>query len=83
MTESQTACPATSSPTATERFLICPECGHEWSPNDTAADESPVYKDAVGNVLVDGDSVTVIKDLKVKEPDLLSRPERRFAISGS
>ena len=50
-------------------LLVCPECGHEWSPNDTAAneaDEAAVHKDAVGNVLADGDSVTVIKDLKVK-----------------
>ena len=47
-------------------LLICPECGHEWSPDDTATDESPVYRDAVGNVLADGDAVNVIKDLKVK-----------------
>lgn len=49
-------------------LLVCPECGHEWSPDDTASadEESPVHKDAVGNVLEDGDSVTVIKDLKVK-----------------
>ena len=47
--------------------LVCPECGHEWSTADPAADDSPaVHRDAVGNVLVDGDSVTVIKDLKVK-----------------
>ncbi len=46
---------------------VCPECGHEWSM--TAAeetDEGPVVRDAVGNVLNDGDTVTVIKDLKVK-----------------
>ena len=47
---------------------VCPECAHEW-PKDmpTETDEQArVYKDAFGNVLVDGDSVTVIKDLKVK-----------------
>jgi protein PhnA len=47
--------------------LVCPECAHEWS--KTAADTSEqakVFKDAFGNVLVDGDSVTVIKDLKIK-----------------
>src|SRR5688572_19464289 len=48
--------------------LVCPECGHEWK--ETAApvaDESaPAVRDAFGNVLIDGDSVTVIKDLKVK-----------------
>ncbi len=48
-------------------MLICPECAHEWSADaqDTASDEL-VVKDAYGNVLQDGDSVTVIKDLKVK-----------------
>ena len=48
-------------------LLVCPECAHEWSPNETAeADEETVVKDANGNVLQDGDTVTVIKDLKVK-----------------
>lgn len=43
--------------------LICPECGHEFQAEDT---QEKVYKDANGNVLVDGDTVIVIKDLKVK-----------------
>ncbi len=48
-------------------MLICPECGHEWNPNvDTAAEEGLVVKDSNGNILKDGDSVSVIKDLKVK-----------------
>lgn len=52
-------------------LLVCPECAHEWSADaatDTEADEDGprVVKDAVGNVLADGDSVTVIKDLKIK-----------------
>jgi len=49
-------------------MYICPECAHEWSADaqaDNASDER-VVKDAHGNVLQDGDSVTVIKDLKVK-----------------
>ncbi|WP_323842066.1 MULTISPECIES: zinc ribbon domain-containing protein YjdM [unclassified Moraxella] len=46
-------------------LLICPMCSHEWQQGE-AEDNSPVIKDAVGNVLNDGDSVTVIKDLKVK-----------------
>jgi len=49
-------------------MLICPECAHEW-PKDAAADTEDaerVFKDANGNVLQDGDTVTVIKDLKVK-----------------
>lgn len=46
-------------------MYVCPECAHEWS-QDAAVDEQRVHRDAVGNVLADGDSVTVIKDLKVK-----------------
>jgi protein PhnA len=47
-------------------LLICPECGHEWSLETASLKEESVIKDANGNVLSDGDSVTVIKDLKVK-----------------
>ncbi|MEQ2527863.1 alkylphosphonate utilization protein [Robertmurraya yapensis] len=48
-------------------LFVCPECSHEWSPNsDGANDDEKVIKDANGNVLSDGDTVTVIKDLKVK-----------------
>lgn len=50
-------------------FWMCPECAHEWSdaPADAAPVEQPAgVKDANGNLLVTGDSVTVIKDLKVK-----------------
>ncbi len=48
--------------------LICPECAHEWSKEAAAAEgeAAAVVRDAVGNVLQDGDTVTVIKDLKVK-----------------
>ncbi|MBS6500614.1 MAG: alkylphosphonate utilization protein [Clostridium sp.] len=49
-------------------LLICPECAHEWtldSANNDHEDEK-VVKDANGNILNDGDSVTIIKDLKVK-----------------
>lgn len=53
-------------------MLVCPECSHEWSPNATeAAEEQKVVRDAVGNVLNDGDTVTVIKDLKVKGSSLV------------
>ncbi|MBZ4022290.1 alkylphosphonate utilization protein [Rhodobacter sp. TJ_12] len=48
-----------------DALLVCPECGHEWSPDAEGAGEA-VVRDAVGNVLADGDTVTVIKDLKVK-----------------
>ncbi|TXJ08029.1 MAG: alkylphosphonate utilization protein [Acinetobacter sp.] len=48
-------------------MLICPECSHEWQLGDvTAQDEQIEIKDANGNILADGDSVTVIKDLKIK-----------------
>jgi len=48
---------------------VCPECGHEWSAAAGAAaetSEAPGIRDANGNLLADGDSVIVIKDLKVK-----------------
>lgn len=50
---------------------ICPECAHEWSPLDRAeevhAEPGPkIVRDAHGNVLQEGDSVTIVKDLKVK-----------------
>lgn len=48
-------------------LLVCPECGLEWNPNETAAVAAEaVFTDAHGTVLADGDTVTVIKDLKVK-----------------
>ncbi|MBN6185637.1 alkylphosphonate utilization protein [Aneurinibacillus sp. BA2021] len=49
-------------------LVVCPECAYEWNAKDTTenAEEKKVYKDANGNVLNDGDTVTVIKDLKVK-----------------
>ncbi|MFM9331453.1 zinc ribbon domain-containing protein YjdM [Paenibacillus mesotrionivorans] len=49
-------------------LLICPECAHEWSLESGAEDSGDIkiVKDANGNILNDGDSVTVIKDLKVK-----------------
>jgi len=48
--------------------LVCPECAHEWAPGATTAgaEDERVYRDSVGNILQDGDSVTVVKDLKVK-----------------
>ena len=46
--------------------FICPECAHEWSAAAAVSEEKRVWKDAFGNELKDGDSVTVIKDLKVK-----------------
>ena len=68
-----TKCPNCQSiygyPTGTS--MMCPECGHEWNPNESVeavAEEadSSVVKDANGNVLLDGDTVVLIKDLPVK-----------------
>ena len=49
-------------------LLICPECSYEWTSGSEQQDngESLVVKDSNGNILIDGDSVTIIKDLKVK-----------------
>ena len=50
-------------------LLVCPECGHEWTPGEgltAASSETLEVRDAVGNLLADGDSVTIVKDLKVK-----------------
>lgn len=62
-------CPTCSSEYTYEdgELLICPECAHEWPAQaDTSAEEDKVYRDAVGNILQDGDTVTVIKDLRLK-----------------
>lgn len=48
-------------------LFVCPMCAHEWSADAPATNEDElVVKDANGNLLADGDSVTIIKDLKVK-----------------
>lgn len=47
-------------------MLVCPECANEWTLEADTSEEEKVIRDANGNVLQDGDSVTVIKDLKVK-----------------
>lgn len=47
-------------------LLVCPSCGHEWSPAEAASEGERVWKDAHGHVLQNGDTVTLIKDLKVK-----------------
>ena len=49
---------------------VCPECAHEWSPSELTSEipetEDNSIRDANGNILMDGDSVTVIKELKIK-----------------
>lgn len=68
-------CPACDSVFTYEdgSLYICPECAHEWPPAGSATDsgDARIIKDANGNVLQDGDSITVIKDLKVKGTSLV------------
>jgi protein PhnA len=53
-------------------LYVCPECGYEWLPTDeAAAPVGLVVKDANGNLLADGDTVSVIKDLKIKGSSLV------------
>lgn len=54
-------------------MFVCPECAHEWSKDvkSETSDDVRVIKDAHGNLLQDGDTVTVIKDLKVKGTSLV------------
>ena len=47
-------------------LLICPECAHEWKEGESSTEQATIIKDANGNVLADGDTVTLIKDLKIK-----------------
>ena len=65
MPNSLPPCPECNSPYAYENgsLLMCPECGHEWDPS---LPTGPIVKDANGNILADGDSVVVIKNLPVK-----------------
>ena len=60
-------CPECNSPYAYESglLLMCPECGYEWDPKEVV-EEGFIVKDVNGNVLEDGDSVIVVKDLPVK-----------------
>src|SRR5690606_28076358 len=75
MTAALPLCPECSSEHAYEMgaLLVCPMCGHEWAPTDTASDtasddasDARVVRDAVGNVLADGDTVVVTTSIKVK-----------------
>ncbi len=68
MTQSLPPCPACQSIYSYETgaLLTCPECGHEWSPDAAGEADGDVIRDSVGNVLQNGDTVTVIKDLKIK-----------------
>jgi protein PhnA len=63
-------------------LLVCPECAHEWSPGEAAAAaaaaaEAARIRDAHGTPLADGDSVVVVKDLKVKGSSLVVKAGTR------
>jgi protein PhnA len=71
MSDNPTPCPQCKSPYAYSNgsLMVCPECNNEWNPEDMLAEEANnmnVVKDAHGNVLQDGDSVVIVKDLPVK-----------------
>ncbi len=68
VTDSLPPCPSCASEYTYEMgaLLVCPECAHEWVNEPETETVEPVIKDAVGNVLHDGDTVSIIKDLKVK-----------------
>lgn len=70
MTTALPACPQCQSAFTYEDGIlyVCPECAHEWPAQETrtADTQARVYRDSAGNVLQDGDTVTVIKDLKLK-----------------
>ena len=63
-------CPQCAEPYAYEQgpLLVCPMCGHEWTPGESEGTDSGAgdIEDSVGNPLADGDTVTVVKTVKVK-----------------
>ncbi|MCP4790018.1 MAG: alkylphosphonate utilization protein [Gammaproteobacteria bacterium] len=66
-------CPKCDSPYSYEdgSQLVCPECAHEWQLGGEDEEQGLVVHDSNGNLLQDGDTVTVIKDLKVKGSSLV------------
>ena len=69
MSEKMEACPQCNSPYGyllREEIYACPECSHEWTPEAPQKEHVTVVNDANGNVLQDGDSVIIVKNLPVK-----------------
>jgi protein PhnA len=69
MSDEMKPCPQCESPYGyflREDVYACPECSHEWNPAEVIEEDKLVVKDSNGNLLQDGDSVIVIKDLAVK-----------------
>jgi protein PhnA len=61
--------------------LICPECGHEWVAGEAQISDEPIVKDANGNILQDGDYVTLIKDLKIKGSSAVAKVGTKVKIN--
>jgi protein PhnA len=68
MSDLSPACPKCNSEFAypIDALLVCPECGHEWNPSELEESTEAQVKDANGNLLQDGDTVVVLKNLPVK-----------------
>ncbi len=69
MSDEMKSCPQCNSPygyAMGEDIYSCPECGHEWNPSEAETEGKLIVKDANGNLLEDGDSVVVVKNLPVK-----------------
>ena len=74
MSETLSPCPVCASEYtyAMGELLVCPECAHEWSPTEVGQENADggepesVVKDAVGNILSDGDTVSIVKTMKIK-----------------
>ncbi|QYJ99807.1 zinc ribbon domain-containing protein YjdM [Shewanella psychrotolerans] len=84
MSDTIPPCPKCESPYAYSdgTLLICPECGNEWNPNEEIVDpDAIILKDAVGNLLAEGDKVTLIKDLKVKGSSLVLKVGTKAVIN--
>ena len=69
MSDEMKTCPVCNSPygyNLNDNLYACPECNHEWNPNEIESEDNQTILDSNGNVLNDGDTVIVIKDLPVK-----------------
>ena len=69
MSEEMKSCPQCECPYAymqTAELYVCPECNHEWNPEELAKEGELVVKDSIGTLLQKGDSVIVIKNLPVR-----------------
>ena len=74
MSETLSPCPVCASEYtyAMGELLVCPECAHEWSPTEVGQENADgvepesVVKDAVGNILSDGDTVSIVKTMNIK-----------------